>query len=164
MVELPESIRQQFIDAGWHPGRSVAVPACVPAGHPACEVLAAYGGLIILEREPAEDWEPSQELVFRELHPYPEVAVLWGQLLQTRLVGIASVDNDHGEFYIASDGRCFGSSNMHDAFYFDGETFAEAVEGMLLGRWSRPMLRPDQQSVTLYGKRYTRTSPELYHY
>jgi hypothetical protein len=37
-----------------------------------------------------------------------------------RLIGIAGVHNDHAELYIASDGRCFGSSNRHPAGYYHG--------------------------------------------
>ena len=166
MVELPDTVRQYFLDAGWYPGRIVPVPASVPRDHPAWSVLAAFGGLTILEREPDPDpdWPPTEELVFRELHPCPAITDVWGGLLGTRLVGIADVHNAHGELYLAADGRCFGSSCMHPAFYFEGETFGEAVEGMLLGRRARPMLPPGQESVTLYGERFTATSPELYRY
>jgi hypothetical protein len=79
-------------------------------------------------------------------------------------VGIADVNNAHGELYIAADGRCFGGSCVHPAFYFYGQSFAEAVEGILF-RWrARPMLGPGQESVTLYGERFTAVSPELYRY
>jgi hypothetical protein len=164
VIELPETIRQQFLDAGWHPGRSVAVSDSVPADHPARDVLAAFGGLTILESDPDPDWPPIEELVFRELRPSPDVTAIWGPLLRTRLIGIAVVHDAHGELYIASDGKCFGFSNIHPAFYFRGASFAEAIEGMLLGRRARPMLLPGQQSVTLYGERFTADSPEVYRY
>ena len=89
---------------------------------------------------------------------------VWGGLLGLRLVGIADVHNAHAELYVAADGRCFESSCIHPAFYFRGASFAEAVEGMLLGQRARPMLRPGQESVTLYGERFTENSPELYRY
>lgn len=164
MIEPPETVRQWFVDAGWYPGRTVAVPASVPSRHPARDILAAYGGLILLEREPSEPWDPNQELVFGELYPNPAVTLVWGQLLQSRLVGVARVDNDHGQMYIGTDGRCFGSSNIHSAFWYYGATFNDAVEGIWHRRRSRPMLRPDQRFVTLYGVRFTRNSPELYRY
>jgi hypothetical protein len=166
MVELPDTVRQYFLDAGWYPGRIVPVPASVPRDHPAWAVLAAFGGLKILEREPDPDpdWPPIEELVFRELHRCPAVTDVWGGLLGTRLVGIADVHNAHAELYLAADDRCFELSLMHDAFCYLGPSFAVAVEGMLLGQRARPMLRPDQPSVTLYGEQFTPDSPELYRY
>jgi hypothetical protein len=166
MFEPPDTVRQSFLDAGWYPGRTVPVPASVPRDHPAWDVLASFGGLTILEQDPDLDpeWPPIEEFVFRALHPCPAITEVWGGLLGTRLIGIADVHNAHGELYCAADGRCFGSSCMHPAFYFEGGSFAEAVEGMLLGRRARPMLRPDQEWVTLYGKRFTADSPELYRY
>jgi hypothetical protein len=164
VIELPETIRQQLIEAGWRPGRRVTVADSVPADHPARDVLAAFGGLIVLEREPEPDWPPIAELVFRELPPSRDVTDLWGPLLGTRLFGIAGVHNAHGELFIASDGRCFGSSNIHPAFYYYGASFAEAIEGILLGRRARPMLLPGQQTVTLYGEQFTADSPEVYRY
>ncbi len=139
MMEPPEAVRQWFVDAGWYPGRAVPVPPSMPAGHPAWDVLAAFGGLVLLERdpEPDPDWPPIEGLVFRSLHPCPAVTEVWGRLLDTRLIGIASVHNDHAELYIASDGRSFGSSNMHPAFYCCGASFAEAIEGTLLRRRAR---------------------------
>jgi hypothetical protein len=85
-------------------------------------------------------------------------------MTRTELVGIAGVNNDHGELYVDALGRCFGASCVHDAFFFYGESFAEAVEGILLGRRARPMLRPDQPFVTLYGEKFTAESPEVYRY
>src|SRR5207302_10503693 len=123
----------------------------VPAGQPARDVLAAFGGLVILEREPEDDWPLIEELVFGVLRPDPSITAVWGQLLRSRLVGIARVHADHAELYMDSAGRCFGRSLMHDAFYFRGDSFAEAAEGILLGKRARPMLRPGQSSVTLYG-------------
>lgn len=88
----------------------------------------------------------------------------WSQRLGVELVGIAGLQWGHGELFMAADGRCFGRSRMHPAFFFVGEAFAAAVEAVLLGRRGRPLLRPDQTSVTLYGIRYTADSPEVYRY
>lgn len=157
---------QSFVNAGWHPGRSVPVPDSVPRGHPAWDVLAAFGGLVILEYEshPDPDWPPIEEIAFRSLCPCLHVTKHWSELLRSQLVGIAEHHNAHGELYIAADGRCFGSSSTHPAFYFVGEAFSESMEAILLGRRARPMLAPEQESVSLYGQMYTSNSPELYHY
>lgn len=93
---------------------------------------------------------------------YPKEVLEWESLLQTTLVGVGKVDHGHGEFYVASDGRCFGLSCVHDAFYFYGDSFKKYRLMMLLGKRARPMLRPEQPSVTLYGIAYTRESPETY--
>lgn len=166
MLEAPDAVRQWFVDAGWYPGRAVEVSASIPASHPAREVLAAFGGLAILEREsePDPDWPALDLVTFRELYPRPEITELWGQLLGTQLIGIASEQADHGEVYMAADGRYFGSSNVHPAFYYYGATLTEALECLLLDRRALPMLRPDQSSVTLYGEVFTTDGPELYRY
>jgi hypothetical protein len=165
-MEPPEAVRQWFLNAGWYPGRAVPVPDSVSRDHPAWDILAAFGGLVILEREPGPEpaSTPIEELAFRPLHPDPSITEVWGELLGSRLVGIAEVHNAHGELYIAADGRCFGASCIHPAFYFHGQSFTEAVEGILHRRRARPMLAPEQESIDLYGERFTAASPDLYRY
>jgi hypothetical protein len=165
-MEPSETVRQQFLDAGWYRGRSVAVANSVPVDHPAWQVLAVFGGLIIRANSSERDFDlsPIEELVFRELYPCEAVTKTWSRLLQTTLIGAASVHNDHADLYIASDGRCFGSSNLHPAFYFLGPSIIDSIEGVLLRRRAQPMLRPDQPFVTLYGERFTADSPEVYQY
>jgi hypothetical protein len=36
------------------------------------------------------------------------------------------------------------------------------MEGLLLGRRARPMLRPDQETVDLYGETFTANHPSVY--
>jgi hypothetical protein len=164
MVEIPESVRPRFVAAGWHPGRRVTVSLAVPADHPAAVILAAFGGLTITpDREAGEECAPD-DLAFQELFPDESVTEVWSRLLGIRLVGVAEMHHGHGELYVGADGRCFGRSCVHDAFYFEGASFAEAAERALRGRRSRPLFRPDQVSVTLYGIRYTPDSPEVYRY
>src|SRR5258706_11223449 len=99
---------QDFIDAGWHPGRSVQVPANVPTDHPTRDVLAELGGLVIPEREPEDGWPVIEELVFGALPPDRPITTVWGRLLRARLVGIARVPSDHAELYMDAAGRCLG--------------------------------------------------------
>lgn len=161
MIEPPASVRPQFVAAGWHPGRRVEVSPAVPSDHPAAVVLAAFGGLTVSpDRDSGEECGPT-ELEFCELDVDRSG---WSQRLGVELVGIADLQWGHGELFLANDGRCFGRSRMHPAFFLVGESFAAAVEAVLLGRRSRPLLRPDQTSVTLYGIRYTADSPEVYRY
>ena len=160
MIEPPDMVREYFEAAGWYRGRSVPVFS-VPRDHIAWEVLTAFSGLKIVERTTND---PIEELVFRELLPWPLVTDRWSDLLGTQLIGIADHHNGHGELYIAADGRCFCASCVHDAFCFVGDSLFQATETILLGRRSKPMLRPDQDSVRLYGERFVADSPELYRY
>jgi SUKH-3 immunity protein len=160
MVELPESIRPRFVEAGWHPGRRSPVSPAVPMDHPAAKILAEFGGLTV---DPPEEGGP-YSISFRELWPDESILRVWAGLLDTRLIGIADLGDAHGELYAAADGRIFGRSCMHDAFWFEGDSFFAAVERSLSGRRHRPLLRPDQSSVTLYGIRFTDDSPEVYRY
>jgi hypothetical protein len=163
MVELPESVRPLFVAAGWHPGRRVPVSSAVPADHSAAMILAEFGGLTV--GSPGEGEEcATDDIAFRELWPNESILRVWGGLLGTRLVGIADIHYRHGELYAADDGRYFGRSCIHDAFWLEGLSISEAVERSLLGRRSRPLLRPDQPWVTLYGIRFTADSPEVYPY
>jgi hypothetical protein len=162
VFDLPESVKPLFVAAGWHPGREVPVPSSVPADHPAAAVLVALGGLTVIPgRKAGEECAPD-DLAFQELESDESVTEVWGGLLGTRLIGVAETHRGHCELYVAADGRCFGHSLMHDAFYFEGASFAEAVERSLLGRRAQPMLRPDQPCVTLYGVCYTADSPDVY--
>jgi hypothetical protein len=164
MIEPPTTLRQYFVDAGWYPGRYVPVPAFVPRDHPAWAILAAFGELKFFERERDPDSEPMVQLAIGAMyHSSPKT---WSNLLGSELVGIADLDNAHGELFLAADGRCFGLSSVHDAFWFEGISFEVAVEEILLGRSNvgQPMLRPDQRYVDWCGKRFTAGSPELYRY
>jgi hypothetical protein len=163
MVELPESVRPLFIAAGWYPGRRAPVSSAVPIFHPAAEILAEFGGLTVEPRGEGEECGPN-DIAFRELWPDESISQVWADLLGTRLVGVADLHHGHGELYAAADGRFFGRSCVHDAFWLEGGSFSEAVERSLLGRRSRPVLRPDQSSVTLYGVQFTADSPEVYRY
>jgi hypothetical protein len=165
MLEPPDSVRSLFTDAGWYPGRMIAVPSSVPSDHPAALVLGQFGGLKVGRCGRGEECATS-DLAFQLLWPESDNSILgkWGELLGTLLVGVAIVHHSHGELYVDTFGRYFGLSCIHDAFYFEGATFPEAMERLLLGRRSLPMLRPDQQSITLYGICYTVDSPEVYRY
>jgi hypothetical protein len=165
MVELPESVRPLFVAARWHPGRRVEVSPAVPANHPAAGILAEFGGLTVAPPEDAAGEECGlDDLVFRQSHRADSVADRWENLLGTRLISVADIHHGHAAWYVAADRRVFGRSYIHDAFWLAGRSFGEAVERSLLGRRVRPMLRPDQSSVTLYGIRFTADSPELYRY
>lgn len=163
-IELPESVEPLFRAAGWHRGRQVSISRSVPTNHPALAILATVGGLTVTpDRKVGEECAPN-DLAFQELEPNRSISEVWNALLDTILVGVAEMHDGHAELYVAADGRCFGCSLVHDAFYFEGNSFGEAAERSLFGRRSQPMLRPNQPSVTLYGIEYSADSPELYRY
>ncbi|HEX5106089.1 MAG TPA: SUKH-3 domain-containing protein [Pirellulaceae bacterium] len=165
MFELPDSIRPTFIAAGWYPGRRVGVSSAVPPDHPAADIIATFGGLTVARLKGSMGEECGlDDLAFHELAPDPSVLNIWADLLGTTLVGVAEIHYGHGEWYVALDGRVFGCSRIHDAFWFAGSSFAEAAERSLFGMRVRPLLRPHQRSVTLYGVEFVADSPEVYQY
>ena len=165
MDEFPEEVRQWLAESEWTPEREVEVPDFVPRTHPAWETLQSFGGLKLMERDCEPDEEPIEEFVFGAFCSDDSVtAKKWSKLLKSALVKIARVHNDHAELYMDGTGRCFGNSLMHDAFYFHGESFVDLLQGHLARRRARPMLRPSQQSVSLYGETITRSDPRIYDY
>ena len=169
-LRIPEDCLPLVQAAGWHANRRVALPEGFQAyagdGHPAEGILASLGGLHVGSTGGGIECAKS-DLDFKWVRDWAWLdhdIEDWNRLLHTRLVGIAEVHHAHGALCVASDGRCFGASGVHDVFYFEGESFGEALSGLLHGRRARPMLRPDQEVVTLYGIDYTSDSPELYRY
>ena len=164
MLTIPDSVRDLFLVAGWHPSRCVAVDQAVSSDHPAAEVLAEFGGLHVGSTGRGLECARSDINFVRLDDETIADAIPWQKLLETTLIGIAECHLMHEALLIAESGRCFGLSYIHDAFYFEGESFGEAVEGLLLGRHARPMLRPNQPSVMLYGETFAAGHPSLYLY
>lgn len=165
MIVPPAKVLEHFVIAGWHEKRCVPVLAFVAKNHPASQVLAQFGGLTVGTCGPGIECS-SSDIVFGASKPDDgdDELTTWQELLKTRLVSIADVHHGHGELLIDMKSRCYGRSYIHEAFYFEGNCFETAISNVLLGIRSRPMLRPDQDSVTLYGVDYTAESPETYHY
>jgi hypothetical protein len=162
-MDIPASVRSLFLAAGWQPGRRIRVDGRVPELHPAHSILQEVGGLRVGRSEPGIECARS-DLEFGFCEEDYEILSTWGDLLRSRLVEVAEVHNRHGWLIVDEAGRCFGASQIHDAFYFEGQTFGEAVERLLLGRKARPMLRPDQHQVELYGETFTRGHPAIVEY
>ncbi|MBL8820078.1 MAG: SUKH-3 domain-containing protein [Planctomyces sp.] len=165
MIMPSPKVIGKFVMAGWSPTRRVEVPSFIPSEHPAAQVHCQFGGLTVWKCEAGIECATS-DVVFRASpmdNGDDEVAV-WQTLLDTTLVSIGDVHHGHGELFMSTDWRCFGRSNLHEAFCFEGNDFVTAIQNILLGIRSRPMLRPDQQVVTMYGIDYTATSPETYCY
>lgn len=164
---LPSDILPFFQKAGWSADRQIIlapwVRSVIPHGHPAGPLLSTFTGLTVGECGAGEQCATS-DIVFGFIEPEEDIKT-WSELLDTALIGLASVCHHHGQLFMDSSGRVFCLSGIHDAFWFEGETFLDAIRALLFGRrTSRPMLRPDQESVDLGGDTFTRESPELFLY
>lgn len=163
MIELPLSVRPLFVAAGWHPGRTISGARGVSLDHPAAAILAEFGGLHVGQSGKGEECARA-DVAFKHLRPDKFVLDVWVKLLSTELVGIAEVHNGYADLYVDSSGRCFCLSIVDDGFYFEGSSFDEAIERLLLGRRSRPMLRPEQRTVWHYGEEIGADDPRVYKY
>jgi len=167
MNGLPPDVLYAARDAGWAPGRRDAETierlkgAHIPAEHPAFASLSEMGGLTFGETGSGEECAKSN-VYFDLLTDGDENALRWAEILRTRLVGLAWTHNRHGQLFMAEDGRVFENSTVHDAFCFLGADLAEALTRLLRGQRARPMLRPDQSEVTLYGDTFTADDPNVY--
>ncbi len=161
MIEVPATVQQLFVASGWHPRRTVRPSPTISADHPATSILTNFGGLQVGTTGPGEECATS-DVAFQELPMEDATRKVWAALLRTELIGIAEVHNEHGALYIDRAGRCYQGSGMHDAFSFEGASFNEAIERLLLGRRSRPMLRPDQTAIRWYGDEIRTDDPRVY--
>jgi hypothetical protein len=116
-IGLPNSVRSAFAAAGWKAGRQVTVPAVVPHQHPAHAVLAEFGGLVVGQNGPGEECTKST-LSFGYIEPHRAI-LRWADLLQSRLIGVAEIEDGHAELYADTSGRWFFASCIHDAFAFE---------------------------------------------
>lgn len=117
-MDIPKDVRPLFVAAGWQSGRRVDVDGRVPRLHPAHDLLQEVGGLHVGRSEIAgiECARSDLEFCFCEVHH--DILSTWSELLRSRLIGVAEVHNRHGWLLMDEAGRCFGASQMHDAFYF----------------------------------------------
>lgn len=133
------------------------------ASHPAAHVMAELDGLRV-GRMGIRPGQTSGELLFGYRsceHEDPHISE-WEALLFTRLVNIAEVDGGHAAMFMDEAGACYLNSNVHDAFTYMGDSLQEALDGFLVNRWVKAMLRPGQASVSLYGVTITARHPQAY--
>ena len=149
---------------GWHTDRAVDVPSWIPSQHCAHSILQSFGGLSFLSYDDEFPDEPTAELEFRPLTLKDKTATIWSRLLRSKVVGIGYGHNQHENVYADADGRIYGGSLMHDAFYLRGLTLPDCFHNLLTNTRARSMLRPDQRSVMLYGVTFTSASEEVYRY
>ena len=159
---------------GWTPQREVAIPALIRSAldqqpalacHPAVAALQNLAGLHIGQVGKGRECA-SSDIEFDWLEAYftgedaDDALLSWEQRLHTRLIAVADVHHAHGQLLMAGDGRCFSWSFV--GMSFEGENIQQALEHLLLGIRSRPMLEPSQSSTQLYGTLYKAGDPEIY--
>jgi len=165
---MPVDVTHILKGVGWYPQRRVDLPPSLvkecPPEHPALAILSNFGGLHVGSSGSGIECARSDVRFVWLGHDFDDNIAPWEALLLTKLVGVGEVHNHHTGLYVAQDGRCFGLSLIHDAFSFEGVNIGEALQRFLDGMRSRPMLRPDQEEVDLYGMAFSRHSPEIYKY
>jgi SUKH-3 immunity protein len=129
---IPPDVRPLFVTAGWQSDRRIGVDARVPQLHAAHNILEEMGGLQVGQCGPGIECATS-DLAFHFCEADKEIVSTWSKLLRSQLVEVAEVHNRHGWLFVDEAGRCFGASQIHDAFYYEGRIFAEATERLLLG-------------------------------
>jgi hypothetical protein len=163
LIEIPTAVAPLFAAAGTPVIFSAPPDGLIPAGHPAQVILEQFGGLKVGFVGTGEECASSDISFGYQEHDQNDAVVLeWQRLLATTLVNIGEVHHSHGALFVDASGACYGMSLVHDAFWFEGGSFGEAVERILLGRKAKPMLRPDQVEVGLYGERFSLGHPNVY--
>jgi hypothetical protein len=161
-LDIPANVRPMLAAVGWHSGRHIDVDARVPQFHPAHGILKEFGGLHIGRCGPGIECATSDlEFGFCE-EADREVGSIWSELLMSKLIAVAEVHHRHGWLLVDETGRCFGASQIRDAFYYEGPNFGVGLESLLIGRKARPMLRPDQHQLDLYGKTFYRGDAAIF--
>ncbi|HUI96128.1 MAG TPA: SUKH-3 domain-containing protein [Xanthobacteraceae bacterium] len=163
-MDMPVNVRPLFVAAGWHAGRCVAVDERLPARHPAHDVLQEMGGLYVGRTEGGGIECARSDLQLDFSDECAGDISTWSALLRRRRICVGEFHNGHGWLLLDEAGRCFGANAIDDVVDFAGRTFAAAVEGLLLGRRARPMLRREQQEARLYGERFPRGHPAIFDY
>ncbi len=164
LFDFSEDVTEWLRKHNWHEDRRIEVPAWIPSGHPAESILASFGGLVLLRPDDEFPDDPIVEIEFQLLPPNDKVVNTWSNLLRSTVVGIGYGHSHHEKLYVDSRGRLYAASLMHDAFYLRGISLADSLHNLLIDARAKPMLRPDQRSVRLYGQEFTRNSPEVFRY
>ena len=164
MLEFVPDVADWLLRHDWHPNRSVDVPESVPATHPAHTILRSFGGLSLFSHDEEFPDDPIAEIDFGILSPDDKTAATWSRLLGSNVIGIGHVHNQHEKIYSDADGKIYGRSLVHDAFYLRGHSLSAFLYNLLTQTRAKPMLRPDQHSVRLYGITFDSQSDELHRY
>ncbi len=128
MLDIPLTVRPNFVAAGWISGRRVVVERGIPVDHPAAAILAEFGGLHVRETS-----DVRSDVVF-EYHDIALDPLLmsWQEFLKTRFVYVGHSSGGNEYFLVDHKGCWFEATKGNIGFTFIGNTFAEAIERILL--------------------------------
>ena len=133
-LAVPLSVHPLFTAAGWKPERRVLVYRGVPPDHPAAAILASLGNLHIGTTGAGLDRARSDiEFVWDDIEDDQQLGH-WQGLLGTEFVSIGHYQRRYCQLLVDGKGRCFSSNIVSAGFDFEGHTFAEAIERILLGQ------------------------------
>lgn len=137
---------------------SLAIPVAteVPQDHPAHAISAELAGITFIKPAPS-----ICSIQFKAIVDADRWIAEWAEALGTTMVGIAEQDDGHAELYLTESGQLIGSSQVHPACFLVGRTFQEALEGIGSGVRATPLLLPDQDHITLYGRLFRRGNEEV---
>lgn len=164
-IEIPESVHPLFQAAGWPRAAAQSIPSFVPDNHPAAAILRVFGGLTVGQCGAGEECASGDIILGGNDDLQDDDTLLeWQGILATTLILIGETHHSHGALLMDMTGACYGMSFIHDAFWFEGASFGAAVERILLGRKGKPMLRPEQSSISVYGETITADHPDVHRY
>ncbi|GLW39646.1 hypothetical protein Pcaca04_35820 [Pectobacterium carotovorum subsp. carotovorum] len=164
-IEIPESVLPLFQAAGLPRAGEQPIPPFVPENHPAAAILHAFGGLTVGQSGAGKECA-SGDIIFGGSEDLQEDDTLleWQGIMNTTLILIGETHHSHAALLMDCEGACYGMSFIHEAFWFEGASFGAAVERILLGLKGKPMLRPDQSSISVYGETITADHPSVHRY
>jgi hypothetical protein len=137
MVDVPRSVRDHFLAAGWHPGRHVPIHfdrlETLRSYPLAAELLATFGGLHVGECGPGRDCAKS-DIEFTLLPSQNDrYAVIDEESPGDDLFPLGEAHRRHYQIFLDARGRLVVYSPISGDLWVMGETFAAGVERLLLG-------------------------------
>ncbi|MEP5937278.1 MAG: SUKH-3 domain-containing protein [Erythrobacter sp.] len=155
MELLTSAIEPDFKKGGWYLNRTVTVPGQIPRGHPAYNVMEAFGGLKIGHSGTGEECACS-DIEFDGCSDEDEDIEAWQALLMTKFVGLGTSHHGHEQLWLDGEARLFSSCLVAPGVLFLGDSFSEGIEKLLRGRRGQPMLLSPEEKVMAWGEWFTR--------
>ena len=136
MADIPASVRQLFIKAGWRfspQGHSPTLDANTSSQDVAARVLAEFSGLRVGAVGPGKDLAASDICFYSQ--PRPEVSVITHPWLSKvgNLSAVGTAHNDHIIVLVGASGEWYAFTDPDEQLYLLGRDMGEAMERILLG-------------------------------
>ena len=134
MIDVPASIQDQFVLAGWRLGQSNApTNSSLIGSSTAVAVLSEFGGLHVGSSGPGQDLAKSDVEFFVNVKRDADICVQPWLKSIGRLDAIANAHHDHMIIFIGPDGAFYFFTDPDGKLYLGGSSFGEAMERLLLG-------------------------------